>query len=359
MLIAQWANQYAAPIDPNIVSRVPIDAPIADRLKAYRKQDNSLAAVFTMLTALNFSADQDGCFNEGLCPPDLSPAKEQCARVKHSLGWKAGLTDVALTATIGAPRGGLVANQLDGVRFANEKAMLVNLLYQAARESEEWHLIRGNNTGCQLNGLETDITCCCDMSCGTLTKAFLDQEIMLMLAVGVKPTAIYAHPLFIDAINQAYMGVATYTFNAAQGSAETTLGVYGNRIVTPAGVLPLVSDHRFSLADIGNNQYEGDIFIMTEVYRGQPILYFHDQIPLSYLDLARAIPYCTSEQFFVWEHTAFVNRSCPTPADICWSLHKLTCGPGAKSPVGKSPLITGKALARATAWEGERAARND
>lgn len=120
-----------------------------------------------------------------------------------------------------------------------------------------------------------------------------------MLAAGVKPTAIYAHPLLIDAINQAYMGVGTYSFTLAQGQEDATLGVYGSRIVTPAGILPLVSDYRFTLADIGNNRYEGDIFIMTEIYRGQPILYMHDQIPISYLDLARAIPYCTSEQFFV------------------------------------------------------------
>ena len=325
-------NSYAAPIDPNIVSRVPIDAPISDRLQKYRRQDNSLAAVFTMLTALNFSANQDGTFTDGGCPPDLSPNKEKCAVVKHSMGWKAGLTDVALTATIGAPRGGLVANQLDGKRFANEKALLVNLLYQATRESEEWQIIRGSNTGNNLNGLETDITCCCDLSCTTITKAFMDQQIMLMLSVGVKPTAIYAHPMIIDAINQAYMTVATYSFNASQGQDQAVLGVYGNRIVTPADIIPLVPDHRFTMNNMGNGVFCGDIFIMTEIYRGQPVLYMHDQIPLSYLDLARAIPYCTSEQFFV----------------------TVDCDLEAKSSMEKPSLITGKPE-MAIAWQAAKA----
>jgi hypothetical protein len=338
--VAQWANSYAAPIDPNIVSRVPIDAPISDRLQKYRRQDNSLAAVFTMLTALNFSASETGCFTEGMCPPDLSPDKEKCAVVKKSMGWKAGLTDVALTATIGAPRGGLVASQLDGKKFANEKALLVNLLYQSTRESEEWHIIRGNNTGCELNGLETDVQCCCDLSCGSITKAFLDQQIMLMLAVGVKPTAVYAHPMIIDAINQAYMTVATYTYTQPQGSDQATLGVYGNKIVTPAGVLPLVSDHRFTMDNMGSGTFCGDIFIMTEMYRGQPVLYMHDQIPISYLDLARAIPYCTSEQFFVWQHTALVNRSCPDPSDVCDGLHRRICDVGISISCGDVPVPT-------------------
>jgi hypothetical protein len=298
-LVAQWANQYAAPIDPNIMTRYPIDNPIVSRLERYRKQDNSLAAVFTVLTAINISAGQDGTFGEGLCPPNISPDKTQCAVVKHSLGFRSGLTDVALTATLGAPRGGLVASQLDGTRFANLKAELVELLYTSAKEAEEWQVIRGNNIGNQWNGLETDITCCCDLSCTAITKAFLDMQIMLQLTHGVRPTAIYGHPMAIDAINQAYMTTGTYAFNADQGSDQATLGIYGTRIVTPAGILPLVPDHRFTVDDNGNNQYCVDIWIMAEIYRGQPVLYLHDQIPWSYLDLARAVPNCTSEQFFV------------------------------------------------------------
>ena len=281
------------------MTRIPIDNPIVARLEKYRKQDNGLAAVFSTLTAINLSAGQDGTFDEGRCPPDISPDKEKCTVIKHSLGFKTGLTDVALTATLGAPRGGLVASQLDGRKFANLKAELVELLYMSAKEAEEWQVIRGNNTGNQWNGLETDILCCCDLSCGTITKAFLDQEIMMMLAVGVRPTAIYAHPIIIDAINQAYMTVGTYSFNAAQGSDQATLGIYGTRIVTPAGILPLVSDHRFTLDNAGSGVFCGDIFIVTELYRGQPVLYLNDQIPWSYLDLARADPYCTSEFFFV------------------------------------------------------------
>jgi len=327
-LVAQWANSWAAPIDPNIVTRIPIDNPIASRLEKFRKQDNSLAAVFTMLTAINISAGEDGTFDECECPPDISPDKERCTVLKHPLGFKSGVCDMALTATLGAPRGGLVASQLDGRRFANLKAELVELLYMAAKEAEEWQIVRGSNIGNSWNGLETDILCCCDLSCGTITKAMLDQEIMLMLAVGVRPTAIYAHPIIIDAIAQAYMGVATYSYNANQGSADTVLGVYGTRIVTPAGVLPLVSDHRFTLDNEGGGVYCGDIFIVTEVYRGQPVLYLHDQIPWSYLDLARAIPNCTSEQFFIWEASCLVNRSCPDPSNVCWGLHKRICDVG-------------------------------
>jgi len=291
-------------------------------LERWRKQDNGLAAIFTTLTAINISAGVDGCFDECECPPDISPNKEQCTVIKRSLGFKSGVCDVALTATLGSPRGGLVASQLDGRRFANLKAELVELLYMSAKEAEEWQVVRGNNTGCQWNGLETDILCCCDLSCGTLTKAFLDQEIMMMLAVGVKPTAIYAHPLIVNEVVQAYMGTANYAFNANQGTDQAVLGVYGTRIVTPAGILPLVSDHRFTLTDNGDGTWSGDLFIMTEMYRGQPVLYLHDQIPWSYLDLARTSPNCTAEEFFIWEHSALVNRACPDPTDVCNNLHK-------------------------------------
>jgi hypothetical protein len=339
-LVAQWANAYAALIDPNILTRIPVDAPIADRLKKWRKQDNGLAAIFVTLAALNLSDGADGTFSEGGCPPDLSPDKEQCVVLKHSLGFKAGLTDVALTATIGRPQG-LQATQLDGVKFANLKAEQVELLYVAARGAEEWQIIRGNNTGNQWNGLETDVTCCCDLSNGSITKPFLDMQFMLMLAVGVRPTAIYAHPVIIDAINQAYMTTANYQFNLNQGSDQAVLGVYGNRIVTPAGVIPLISDHRFTIDTIGGGVFAGDIFIVTELYRGQPVLYLEDQIPWSYLDLARTQAFgCTSEQFFVWEHSTLVNRACPDPADVCNNLHKRICNVGVNITCGTVPTPT-------------------
>lgn len=336
-LVAQWANAYSAAIDPNIVTRIPVDAPIADRIKKYRKQDNGLAAIFTTLTAINISDGEDGTFSEGLCPPDISPNKEQCVVLKHSLGFKAGLTDVALTATIGRPQG-LVATQLDGTKFANLKAEQVELLYVSCRNAEEWQIIRGGNVANQWNGLETDIACCCDLSGGTITKPFLDAQIMLMLSIGVRPTAVYAHPVTIDAINQAYMSTGTYAFNANQGSDQATLGIYGTRIVTPAGILPLVSDHRFTVANLGNNVFGGDIFLMTELYRGRPVLYVEDQIPWSYLDLARTAAFgCTSEQFFVWEHAALINRACPDPSDICNGLHRRICDVGTTISCGTVP----------------------
>jgi len=303
-LVAQWSNSYGAVIDPNIVSRVPIDAPLVDRLQQYRKQNNGLAAVFTTLTALDLCAGEDGTFPEGMCPPDLSVSKEKDAVVKKSIGFKSGLTDVALTATVGRPRG-IMATQIDGKKFADEKALLVNQLYAALRQAEDWQIIRGDNVGNHLNGLENQVSCTVDYGGAALEKAMIDENIVIMLSMGILPTAIYVHPLMGNAIINHYVNLMSVNINT--GEQRRRLGVYANEVVTPAGVLPLIQDRRFTVGGNSPN-FCLDIWLVTETYRGSPILYMEDQIPPTYVDLGRAVPYCTSMFFFVWEHTAFVNR---------------------------------------------------
>lgn len=315
-LSATLVVTYGVEIDPNIVSKIPWDSPLFDRLMGLPgnpRRDFQEAAVFGVLTAADFtgSGQKRGSFPIGGDPPGLKISREMKSITKKSYGALGGAKDVHIIAS----SMGIAPHMLEGQRFRDDAEFLLNLLYVRTRQAIDWGIVRGDKATYpdDFDGLETQVIAgngsqILAAAGGTSVKDYIDQLCMLMMLQGITPTAITANPIFIKAIVDAFASQGQLAINVAAGQEDAVLGLWAKRIVTPAGILPLIGDKRFTISGSAPT-FTGDVFLLTEVHEGEPILYLDWQVMPTALNLARVPGFYTSQVFAVWSHLCLVEKS--------------------------------------------------
>ena len=312
-LNATLAFHYGVEIDPNVVSQIPFDTPMYDYLEAgpgAPHRSLSRAAVYSVLTAADFSTGTDGSFACGGDPPGLDVDREILSKAKKCYGSQSGLKDVDIIAS----RMSIAPHSLDGQGYRDDAEMLLNLLYVRTRQAIDWALIRGNVAGNvnHFNGLETMITAANGSKVltvnGAFTKSLLDQLIIQMLLFGIVPTAVACNPIMLPGLVEAYAGSSNVNINMNMGEGAQTLGYWVGDLITPAGKLPIVTDRRFTVGGIAPN-FTGDIYVLTREHMGEQILKMEWQVMPTALDLARLIGYYTSQLFAVWSSVVLIDKS--------------------------------------------------
>ena len=316
---ATIAVEYGVEIDPNVVSQIPFDSPMFDYLEGgpgAPRRKLGKAAVFGILSAADFTASNDGSFACGGDPPGLSTDRELKAVAKKCYGALAGIKDVDIIAS----SMGIAPHSVSGldavsIPYRDDAEFLLNVLYVRTRQAIDWSIIRGNagtNTN-HFSGLETQVTTANGSQvlsvAGAFAKGHLDELIIQMMLKGIYPTAIACNPIMLSTLIDTYTGSGSnVSINMNMGEEDVALGYWAKRIVTPAGILPIVSDRRFSVSGTAPT-FTGDIFVLTREHMGEYILGLEWQVMPSALDLARVPGFYTSQVFSVWSSLTLVEKS--------------------------------------------------
>ena len=313
-LTATLTFMYGVEIDPNVVSQIPFDSPIFDWLEAgpgAPHRDLARAATYGVLSAAAFSSGTDGSFACGGDPPDISLTRAVEAVTKKCYGAQSGIADVNIIAS----RMGIAPHSLDGEGYRDDAELLLNMLYVRTRQAIDWAIIRGSvaANANNFNGLENRVTALNGSEVlavnGVYTKSALDELIIQMMMKGVTPQAICCNPIVLSSLTQAYTSGATNVdINMNMGDGAATLGYWVKDIVTPAGVLPIITDRRFTVAGTAPT-FTTDIYVLTREHMGEQILKLQWQVLPTALDLARLIGYYTSQIFAVWSNVALIEKS--------------------------------------------------
>lgn len=315
-LSATLVVEYGVEIDPNIVSKIAFDSPMFDRLMGLTPnpvRNFQKSAVFGVLTQAEFtgSGDKRGSFPVGGDPGGLKVARDLKAIAKKSYGASGGLKDVDIIAS----SMGIAPHSLEGTRYRDDAEFLINLLYVRTRQAIDYGIVKGDKTTypTDFDGLETKVLAAngsqvLDLLGAAFSSDKLDELIVQMMLLGIYPTAIYCNPIAKKAIVRAYTSAGAFSVNVNTGEQEAVLGVWGNQVVTPAGVLPVIADRRFSVSGAAPT-FTTDIFVATEVHEGEPILYLDWQVLPTALNLARVPGFYTSQVFAVWSHLCLVEKS--------------------------------------------------
>jgi len=273
-----------------ITKLVDRETPLRDRLA--RKQGSGLAASWNILTGITTG---NAAFIEGGTPTENNAAYERRSAIYKELGKTKSITDRMIAA---------------GRTYVDQEAEQTEVAMREVIQDEENLIINGNAgvNPLQFNGLKTLITTNIfndnNNALGFRTD-LLDMAIAeLMTNYGVKPTAIYCSYGMKRAINQSLQGdvrVALDVTNTVGTGVDVTF--YQSMV----GKIPFVAS--FAVADdtttyVGNTV--SDIYVVTENWSGQPVIYMEDLYSLgkSMLDRTGA-----SIKFMVTEATVLVCRA--------------------------------------------------
>jgi hypothetical protein len=340
-LEASLTVSYGITIAPETVSKIPIQAPLLARLRSLGRDvvKPDKAAVYSILTSSLFTgSNKKAAFTVGGDPNAIDPKREMHAVTKKSYGASGGITDVDIIASTipGAP----ISINTD--RFADDAALLLELLYRISLEGIDEDIINGDATSypVEFDGLETKVASgvsgfYVDKAGADLTAGMIIQQIAWMMAAGVYPTALYCNPIMHYAIVEAFKARTGLTITLGDKSVGP-MGVWANSLVTPAGELPIVSDRFFSISTDGTH-VSGDIFFAVEFHRGVRLLYpewmvLPIAIPLSkVMGRGRA----TSSEMAVWAHLVLVERT------NWWAQGRLANVKADFTPQPSSPAVGG------------------
>jgi len=282
-------RENLAPMVTRLVDR---RTAIRDRLA--RKPGSGLAASWNVLTAIT---SNDGTFTEGGTPNEDNATYARRSAVYKSVGKKKTITDRMLAA---------------GRSFTDIETEMTEVAMREVLQNEESLIITGNSGTDPLafDGLQTIITTNVldDLNnpLGFRTD-LLDQAIATLVnTYGVIPTAIYCSWQMKRAINQSLAG--DVRVNLTDGNSVSTgvdVGFYQSMV----GKLPFVPT--FAIVDdattyVASSNTVSDIYIVTEKFNGQDILFMEDLIPLGKSYLART---GTAVPFMVTEDTVLVCKS--------------------------------------------------
>lgn len=321
-LEASLTYQYGIMVSPETVTRYMFDSPILDRLRSLGPDvvEPSKAATFSILTAADFTGSGAGAaFAAGGDPYSINPTRTMTSITKKSYGASGGVKDIDVIAS--AQPGAPISLNTD--KFANDAEMLLELLYRRTLQGIDYDMILGDSSADanSIDGLEykvdsTNSGFYLDRAGATLTAGMINQHVSFMMAGGAAgkghgpiPTAIYCHPIVHKAIVDAYEDRTKASVNINDGQ-ETALGLWATSVVTPAGLLPIVSDPRFTVTSDGTN-VTGDIFFAVEHHNGVRILYPEWMLLPTAIDLSKVMGRgrATSSEFAIWCHLALVERT--------------------------------------------------
>ena len=306
---------YGVTIDPNVVSKIPFNAPILQRLRGMGPDlvRPDLAATFAILTAAQFTGDNArAAFTVGGDPNPINPQRGLHSVTKKSYGASGGIQDVHVIASTmpGAP---ISINQ---ERFSDDAELLLNLLYTMTLQGIDYDIIQGNSGSVSdcFDGIETKVVSgtsgfYLDASGADVSAGLINQHIAWMMSLGVYPTAIYCNPIMHLGIVNAYENRTNASINIVDGKTGT-LGLWATSVVTPAGELPIISDRYFTITSDGTS-VTGDIFFAVEWHNGMRIIYPEWQVLPTAVPLSRVMGRgrATTTEMAIWSHLVLVEKT--------------------------------------------------
>lgn len=264
--------------------------PIRDRLT--RKAGSGKAATWDVLTAIGTG---NSAFTEGGTPNEDDATYDQRSAIYKELGKTKTITDRQIAA---------------GASFIDQEAHQTEVAMHEVLQDEEVYIISGNATTAplQFDGLDTYITT------NTIDDAndalgfrtdLLDEAVQTLVETyGVIPTAIYCSFGMKRAINQALNG--NLRVDLSNTNTPTT-GIDVNFYQSMVGKLPIIASTAITNdSTTYTPNTVGDIYVVTEMSVGQPVLYMEDLYPLSKIQLART---GAGIKFMVTEATVLVCRA--------------------------------------------------
>jgi hypothetical protein len=194
-----------------------------------------------------------------------------------------------------------------GRTFKDVDAEQTEVAMREVIQDEEQYIVTGNAVApTQFNGLRTLITTnTTDDNNDALgwRSSLVDVEVAkLMRLHAVRPTVIVTGHTTKKAINQSLAGEVRVNLDVTNSVGT---GVDVGFIQTAAGKLPIVSTFAIAPSVFGANQVE-DMYVLTEKYQGQDVLYIEELYPLGKVPLART---GAAEKFMITECITLVNRA--------------------------------------------------
>jgi hypothetical protein len=205
--------------------------------------------------------------------------------------------------------------QRETVRDVKEKE--VALAMTLVMNGEDDMLVTGDATSnaLEFDGIESwasNRSCTMHTNNNSASGSFSSTSFDRFLAEACAPaTVIMGHPQSIQEMMAGYFQLGF------QGSQVIQTNGPGDRVVpgfnfagevnTGIGRLKVVGDRNFTVNDMGNGAFQGDLWALRMSQNGDPLVYRRTQIPLSLNDL---VPGCTAISFEVWKATALVIKAC-------------------------------------------------
>lgn len=276
-----------------VITRLPQkETNIRDRLQ--RKKGAGLAASWNVLSSFGVG---NAPFAEGGTPQEDATSYVRRTAIYKELGKTKSITDKMIAA---------------GRSFTDIEAELTEVAMREIIQDEEQLIITGNETNnpLEFDGLHSYIaTHVVDDANSPLgfRTALLDDGIATLLnAHAVRPTAIYCSYGMKKAINQSLAGDVRVNLNMGN---EVAVGVDVSFYQSMIGKLPIIPTFAITnnALTVSGQQYTvSDIYIVTEKWQGQDVLFMEDLYPLgkSYLDRTGA-----AIKFMVTECTVLVCRA--------------------------------------------------
>lgn len=270
-----------------ISSLVDKETPLRDRFP--RRGGNGLAAAWNVLSAITTG---DAAFAEGTTPTEDDATYVLRTALYKELGKTKTITDRMMAA---------------GRTFKDVDAEQTEVAMREVIQDEEQYIVTGNAVApTQFNGLKTLITTnTTDDNNDALgwRSSLVDVEVAkLMRLHAVRPTVIATGHTTKKAINQSLAGEVRVNLDVTNSVGT---GVDVSFIQTAAGKLPIVSTFAIAPTVFGANQVE-DMYVLTEKYQGQDVLYIEELYPLGKVPLART---GAAEKFMITECITLINRA--------------------------------------------------
>lgn len=281
-------RENLSPMVTRLVDRL---TPLRDRL--VRKTGSGLAASWNVLTAIT---NNNSAFTEGGTPTENNATYARRSAVYKELGKKKSITTRMLEA---------------GASFMDQEVEQTQVAMREVIQDEERLIIQGDSGSnpLEFDGLDTLITTNIlddnNNALGFRTD-LLDEAIANLLDnYGVMPTAIYCSYQMKRAINQSLAGDVRVNLDVTnQVATGLDVGFYQSAV----GKLPFVPS--FAIVDdaatyVATNNIVSHIYIVTEKFKGQDVIYLEDLYPLGKEYLAKT---GAAVNFMVTEGTVLVCR---------------------------------------------------
>lgn len=315
-LTVDIATEYGVVIDPEMLDvKLDLETPVFDRIFGLRPNFLHVrpAALYGVYDTIAWTTGGTPSFPAGGDPYSVELGRSLDSVVKKSYGGSAGVKDVDnLASTMpGAPI------SINAESFRNDAAILLEFLYLYTRRGINRDTVIGNSTSTPtaFDGIETLITSSSsnfvlDASSTEFEPGMVDELTLQMMARGVYPTALYCNPIIHKAISDAYQGRTGVQIQMPDANNATAAGLWVSRIVTPAGVLPVVSDPFFTITET-EGTYTGSVYVMVERHAGVPLLYYEWAVLPTAIPLAKVMGRgrATSTELAVWAHLCLVERT--------------------------------------------------
>lgn len=266
--------QLGVRVEPEIVNMHPAKDPFRQRLMGRDRENPDRAAVYSILTEIDFDTATDPFFQEGKCPVPVTYTQIQKSKVKKSFGVQGGLTNAAIAAAMGIANAKGIDNKIQ-----TEEEREIERLNIAYRNTLDWAMINGDSVANPLafDGLAVEVSAAngstvIDLSGNDLLKTDIVNLITLLGMMGVAPTLILTNPMMAQYIVELFE-------NSNYGAEQQVDPFKFRSIPTANGRIDVMGDPHIGVTHVSASDYTTTVYVLTESHNDVELLYMDYLIP--------------------------------------------------------------------------------